>query len=240
MSRRTVSRMIERMRAAGLIVTRRSASDRRAVEITFSDGGRDRLAILRTEIVTFFVASRAIAREIGEGLGGQTPSRTNVVHAEPLTLLYRVCASGLALVRAMPDSARHGHMAARQRAALVHLVMTGGARPQALSEGLEVSRAAVAYIVDQLCAKGFASRRHGVIPDDRRAVIVQATPECREVVQSVLNGIEHQRESLAALFCELATWRPPAGTGTQSNSRGQHPNHRPPANATSDVASTTG
>jgi DNA-binding MarR family transcriptional regulator len=211
MNRRTVSRMIVRMRQAGLIVTRPSAADRRSVEIAFTTDGDDRLDTLRTAIVEFFVASRVIARQISEGLGSQAAPRAAVVRSQPLALLRRVCEAGLALVRAMPDSASEGQLAARQRAALVQIAMTGGGRPQDLADALEISRAAVAYIVDQLCAKGFATRRRGVIPQDRRAVIVEATPEGMGAVQSVMNGIDQQRESLADLFSEVAAWHPPTG-----------------------------
>lgn len=211
MNRRTVSRMVARMRQAGLIVTRPSAADRRSVEIAFTADGDARLDTLRTAIVEFFVASRAIARQISEGLGSHAAPRAPVMPSPPLALLRRVCEAGLALVRAMPDSASEGQLAARQRAALVHIAMTGGGRPQDLAVALEVSRAAVAYIVDQLCANGFATRRRGAVPQDRRAVIVEATPAGMGAVQSVMNGIERQRETLADLFSEVAAWHPPTG-----------------------------
>jgi DNA-binding MarR family transcriptional regulator len=226
MNRRTVSRMILRMQQAGLIVTRPALTDRRAVEISFSTDGDERLDMLRTAITDFFVASRAVAREIGEGLGGQTYARAEAALAEPLALLLRVCAAGLALVRAMPDAASEGRLAARQRAALVHIATTGGARPQDLSEALELSRAGVAYVVDQLCAKGFAIRRRGVIPEDRRAVVVEATPEGMGAVQSVMKGIERQRETLADLFSEVAAWHPPTGARRHAHDGTEAPTRR--------------
>lgn len=209
MNRRTISRMIVRMRQAGWVDIRPSVGDRRAVEIIFTPDGHDRLDVLRGAVVDFFAASEEIARQISEGLGSEKAPSDGRVSADPLTLLRRVCEAGLALVRAMPDAAREGQLAARQRAALVQIAMTGGTRPQDLSEALEISRAAVAYIVDQLCAKGFAIRRRGLIPEDRRAVMVEVTPEGRGAVQAVMNGIGQQREALADVFSELAAWRPP-------------------------------
>lgn len=210
MNRRTVSRMIVRMRQAGLVVTGPSSSDRRVVQVAFTADGDRRLDVLRAAIVEFFLASRAIAREISEGLGSAHPAPPDAVPSQALPLLRRVCESGVALVRAMPDAASAGGLAARQRAALVQIATTGGGRPQDLADALEISRASVAYIVDQLCAKGFATRRRGVIPEDRRAVIVEATPEGMRAVQSVMDGIEQQRETLVDLFAEVAAWRPPA------------------------------
>ena len=77
-------------------------------------------------------------------------------------------------------------------------------RPAAVSDALEVSPAGAAYIIDQLCAKGFLTRVHGVVPDDRRAVVLQATSEGLRAVGAVAYGIEQESASLAALFAEVA------------------------------------
>jgi DNA-binding MarR family transcriptional regulator len=127
-----------------------------------------------------------------------------------MDLLRRVCEAGLSLVHVMPDAARQGQLAARQRAALVQIATAGGARPHDLSASLDVSRAAVAYVVDQLCVKGYATRRRGAVAGDRRAVLVEATPDGMQAVLAVMNGIGRQRESLSQLFAEIALWHPPA------------------------------
>jgi DNA-binding MarR family transcriptional regulator len=210
MNRRAVSRMIVRMHSDRLVVTRPSDADGRAVHVALTGRGEERVEALQTAITELFLDSTTIAREISDQLGPVPEAPTANAQSEVLGLLRRVCEAGLSLVGAMPDAARRGQLAARQRAALVQIATMGGARPHELSVGLEVSRAGIAYIVDQLCAKGYATRRRGVVPHDRRAVIVEVTPEGMDAVHAVMNGIEAQREVLALLFSELAAWRPPA------------------------------
>lgn len=208
LNRRAVSRMTLRLQRGALVVTRPARDDRRSVEVVLTPHGRRRIDELEARVVGFFLASADLAREIRDGLGS-APAQVRAEPAEPLALLRRVCEAGLALVRSMPDAAREGQLAARQRAALVQIAVTGGSRPQDLSTALEVSRAGVAYVVDQLCAKGFATRRRGAVPQDRRAVLVEVTPAGMQAVSAVMTGIAQQSGSLALLFSELAEWHPP-------------------------------
>lgn len=209
LNRRAVSRMIVRMQSEGLVATRPADGDKRAVEVVLTTEGRRRARHLRTSIVEFFLGSRETAREISEDLGPVSDSQVSAPPADPMNLLRRVCEAGLSLVRVMPDAARQGQLAARQRAALVQIATVGGARPQHLSTSLEVSRAGVAYIVDQLCAKGYATRRRGAIAGDRRAVIVEATADGMQAVYAVMSGVGQQRQTLSRLFTEIALWSPP-------------------------------
>ncbi len=91
----------------------------------------------------------------------------------------------------------------------MQIATVGGARPHDLAPTLDVTRAGVAYIVDQLCAKGFVVRRRGAVPEDRRAVVLEATPEGLQAVRAVMEGIEQQRDMLSDLFAEIALWRQP-------------------------------
>lgn len=213
LDRRAVTRMLTRLREGGLTVTRPAAHDRRAVAIHLTDRGERQVATLRAEITAFFLASRELARQIADGLGAG-PGQPPAAPADPLDLLARVCDAGVALVRVMPAATAAGALAARQRAALVQIAMTGGVRPNELATGLGVPPPTVSYIVDQLCAKGYARRRTGGVPGDRRAVILEATVDGQVAVQTVLVAIGRQREGLAALFGEIAGWRstgiPPA------------------------------
>lgn len=209
-NRRAVSRMVAGLRAEGLMITRPSVADKRAVEVALTEDGEQRADVLRTSIAEFFRGSTKIAQEISEGLGPVSASRAHAAPADPMDLLRRVCEAGVSLVRFMPDAATQGQLAARQRAALVQIATVGGVRPNDLSPPLEVSRAGVAYIVDQLCAKGFVIRRRGTVSEDRRAVVLEATAEGLNVVRAVMDGIEQQRGMLSGLFAEVALWRRPA------------------------------
>ncbi|WP_166644506.1 MarR family transcriptional regulator [Microbacterium sp. BK668] len=210
MNRRAVSRMVARMSADGLVHRHPSNADKRAVVASLTDEGVQRTKVLEASIVEFFRVSAGIAMQISEGLGPIRAPRETPEPTDAMDLLGRVCEAGVALVRFMPDAANQGQLAARQRAALVQIVTAGGVRPNDLSPALGVSRAGVAYIVDQLCAKGFITRHRGAVPGDRRAVILTATDAGVQAVRAVMSGIEQQSETLADLFYEVAHWQPKA------------------------------
>ncbi|WP_186336920.1 MarR family winged helix-turn-helix transcriptional regulator [Microbacterium sp. SLBN-146] len=207
-NRRAVSRMVARMSADGLVSCRPSDLDRRAVALSLTDLGARRARVLEVSIIEFFRDNKAIALEISAGLGSNRFAPATSASAEPMELLRRVCEAGVSLVRFMPDAASQGRLAARQRAALVQVVTGGRVRPGDLTSSLGVSRGGVAYIVDQLCAKGYVVRRRGALAEDRRAVILEATDAGAAAVHAVMSGIHEQREMLADLFFEIAQWRP--------------------------------
>lgn len=209
LGRRAVSRLVLRLQTEGLVSTRPSDADKRAVEVVLTDRGKEQTERLRAEVTTFLRRSDGIAREISQGLQGASPSPTSGPSVDPLELLLRICASGAALVAYMPPAATRGRLAARQRAALVMIAGAGGIRPNDLAEPLEVSPPGVVYIVDQLCAKGFVERRRGAVPGDGRAVVLAATAAGLRAIGAVMDGIEHERERLVALFAEVAEWAPP-------------------------------
>lgn len=213
LNRRAVSRLVARLRSEGLVITRHSDADGRVIEVVLTDQGEKQAAGFRTAITDFFRRSRELALELSTGTG---PVDTRVTHTlmDPIDLLRRVCEAGASLVGFMPEAATQGQLAARQRAALVQITTQRGVRPTDLSPSLGVSRAGAAYIVDQLCAKGFIHRQHGALDGDRRAVVLVATAEGIHAVRAVLDGIEHQQELLGQLFAEVAAWHQlPVKTG---------------------------
>jgi DNA-binding MarR family transcriptional regulator len=210
LDRRAVSRLIARMGEEGSVRTRRSERDGRAREVVLTARGRTKARALRTAAEEFLRASAPIAREISDGVGPPEVPAAPAPSGDAIELLQRLCQAGAALVRFMPGEARRGMLAARQRAALVQIVGRSPVRPSDLSPSLDVSRAGAAYIVDQLCAKGYVVRRRGAVAEDRRAVVLEATPAGVQAVLSVMAGIERQRSSLAILFAEVAGWARPA------------------------------
>lgn len=218
LGRRAVSRLVVRLRSDGLVATRQSDTDRRVVEVVLTDRGDDRAALLRTSISDFFSSNRAIAREISQGMQVDVSPAQPDEPADALDLLRRVCIMGVSLVRFMPAAASEGKLAARQRAALVQVTTQGVVRPSDLVASLEVSPAGAAYIVDQLCSKGFVVRRRGVVPDDQRAVVLEATTAGTQAVLAVMEGITHQAKPLASLFAEVATWHRPVDSDSGPDS----------------------
>lgn len=209
MNRRAISRMLARLRAEGLIMTRPSDKDGRVVDVVLTDRGELQSEKFRASIADFFRLSRDLAHEISGGITTAEPLRAGAPSSDPIDLLRRVCEAGASLVGYMPDAATQGQLAARQRAALVQITIQAGVRPSDLSSSLGVSPAGAAYIVDQLCAKGFITRQRGVVPEDRRAVVLEATADGERAVLAVMDGIERQRDTLANLFAEVAHWHAP-------------------------------
>lgn len=210
LDRRALSRMILRLRSEGLAQTRPARDDRRAVEVVLTARGKRQSDALRAAVIRFFLDSGPIAREISAGLRMDREPSEPGQPADPFELLHRIAAAGAALVNYMPEAATRGPLAARQRAALVQIVSSGGARPTELVDTLGVSRPGVTYIVDQLCAKGFVERRRGAVPEDRRAILLVPTLEGVGAVLAVMDGIERERERLSDLFAELAVWTEPS------------------------------
>lgn len=210
LDRRALSRLVARMRSENLVTTSPSAADRRAVEVALTELGEHRSGVLRRSITVFFHRSADIAHEISEGLQPVEHPRASSPSADALDLLRRVCEAGASLVRAMPGAATQGMLAARQRAALVQIAAQGGTRPNELIPSLGVSRAGVAYIVDQLCAKGFIVRRRDAVREDRRAVVLEVTEAGMLAIGAVTDAIERERGSLSDLFSEIAHWHSPS------------------------------
>jgi len=209
MNRRAISRMLARLRAEGLIMTRPSDKDGRVVDVVLTDRGELQSEKFRASIADFFRLSRDLAHEISGGITTAEPLRAGAPSSDPIDLLRRVCEAGASLVGYMPDAATQGQLAARQRAALVQITIQAGVRPSDLSSSLGVSPAGAAYIVDQLCAKGYVRRVHDAMPEDRRAVVLEATREGASAVRAVTDGIQHQSETLIHLFAEVAAWQQP-------------------------------
>ena len=209
LGRRTVSRLVLRLHADGVIGTRRSARDARVIEVFLTARGRARSDELRSRITDLFRDSGSIARSISGGLGTASAEIEKSAPGDVLDLLRRVCEAGAALVHHMPAAAMQGRLAARQRAGLVLIASTpGGVRLSALGPALEVTPAGRSYIADQLLAKGFIRRSRGSVPGDRRAVVLESTQAGRDAVAAVAAGIELHSERLSSLFAEVASFRP--------------------------------
>lgn len=204
MNRRAMSRMLARLLSDGIVQTHPASGDRRAVAVALTPSGEARVASLRAAMEAFFVESADTARVIVAGLGGG--SRTPSASGDVMELLCRVCEAGVGLVRAMPEAASEGRLAARQRAALVLVAGSSRVRPHELATALGVSRAGAAYIVDQLCAKNFIARRRGALPEDRRAVVLEVTAEGAQAVGAVMTAIGAHSERLSDVFTEIMLW----------------------------------
>ena len=88
------------------------------------------------------------------------------------------------------------------------VVETDGARPGQVAEQLRIAPRSATEAIDQLAAKGLVERRSD--PSDRRATLVQATPEGRDIAAKVSKlrdahsqrffGVLTEREQIALEF----------------------------------------
>ncbi|WP_285025424.1 MarR family transcriptional regulator [Plantibacter sp. ME-Dv--P-122b] len=206
LGRRAVSRLIARLKDDGVVTTRSSDQDGRVVEVVLTEHGQEQAEELRSRGLALLHDSRELAQELGAILQ-TTIIDVDPFGGDPLVLLLDASTVGARLVSYMPAAATRGRMAARQRAALVYIATSGEVRPGELAGPLEVSNAGSAYLIDQLCAKGFIRRHRHEVVDDRRAVILRATPDGLNAVAAVAHGVREEREALSRLFLQIAAWR---------------------------------
>lgn len=76
-------------------------------------------------------------------------------------------------------------------------------RPIDLGGPLGVTRSGVAYVVDQLCAKGLIARHTGEVPGDRRAVVLTMTDPGRAEAAEVCASIAATRWQLGSVFAAV-------------------------------------
>lgn len=205
--RRAVSRLIARLSHDDLIQVGPALADRRLVAVTLSPRGMQAAATYRADLDQFFRSSHALARAIVSGLGGQHLVSISETGPDPLLLLQRIVRAGVSLVDAMQERAGRKQLSGRQRAALVQISAADGVRPNKLSPSLGIGRSGVAYVVDQLCDKGLVTRLPGAVPDDKRAVLLHATPHGRDIAHLVEDAIRENRSALIQVFGDVADWR---------------------------------
>lgn len=204
LSRRAVSRLVARLSKDGLARCAASPTDGRIVVITLAAAGKRSTGLLRSDLRDLFATWADPAQEIADALA--VPPEVVRQHGDddPLRLLQRIVQVGVRLVDSMSDTAARVHLGGRQRAALSQVAAHAGVRPSQLSPSLRVSPAGVAYVVDQLVAKGLVKRRLDGVTDDKRAVILEVTPAGRRVADLIADGVREQAGLLAAIFSEIA------------------------------------
>jgi DNA-binding MarR family transcriptional regulator len=201
MNRRTVSRMVARLRRDDIVVVGHSPSDRRSVTVGLTDHGRSCFGALAQDVVTLFETHRGTAAQICELLGCDRPAV--VTGLDPLTLLEQLVTAGADLVRSIQPPADRQSLSGSQRTALIRIASGEAVRPVDLGPTLGVSRSGVAYVLDQLCHKGLVQRRRDEVADDRRAVVLTATEEGRRGAASVIEAIESHRDRFCSLFAAV-------------------------------------
>ncbi|NQX13280.1 MarR family transcriptional regulator [Microbacteriaceae bacterium VKM Ac-2855] len=207
LNRRTVSRLVARLSADGLIAVGTSPADRRVITVRLSPVGIEAAERLRVEATDFIIASRSAAAGVVDEL---TPGRPHTLEpdrsADPLQLLQRIARVGVLLVDRIEGRAGRAHLSGRQRTALIQIGGRPGIRPSTLHPALGLSPSGITYVVGQLSAVGLIRREPGAIPGDRRAIVLEVTPEGDECIRLIIAAIDAVRTPLAEVLCDVAAW----------------------------------
>lgn len=207
MNRRSVSRLVLRLREAGSVMSQRAPADGRVMEVVLTERGKLQSQELRDMASAVFIETAHTAAEISRELQMDVTSLSPLRTTDPLQMLERICRAGAELVQYLPEPVSVGKLAARQRAGLVFVATNAGVRQRDLAQALGLSRAGTSYVVGQLCMKGLIVKADAEVDGDRRVVPLVASPAGERVVQAVLDAIEEKRVSLAQLFSELSCWQ---------------------------------
>ena len=200
--RRATSRLVSRLQADRLVFTRVAEVDRRAIQLTLTEAGRERMQALERAMDVFFDDSSRLASDVVSGLGdtSQPESALTFLRPGPLGLLEQTVSVGTELVGRLPVSAGRSRLTGRERAALVRIASDHLVRPLDLGHSLRVGRSGVSYLVDRLCAKGLVERQPGRVSGDRRAVVLNVTDIGQGLVDGVCAAIDDARPLLRPLF----------------------------------------
>lgn len=201
-NRRAVNRLVHRLERDGIVVTRPGRADRRAVAVELTAVGRLRFERLAADLADYFVASRVLAADVVTHLGGPYPE-PDCVATDALSLLEELATVGKSLAAEPRRPFGTAVPSGRQLMALVQIAHREGVRPVDLTATLGASRTVVAYVLDQLVAKGLITRRPGPAGTDRRAVLLSATPAGQAAANVVYASIEARGPELCRVFAAI-------------------------------------
>ncbi|HEY5980035.1 MAG TPA: MarR family transcriptional regulator [Microlunatus sp.] len=201
-NRRAVNRLVHRLERDGIVVTRPGLTDRRAVGVELTAAGRLRFERLAADLAGYFVASRVLAADIVTRLGGPFPEPDSSA-TDALSLLEELATVGKSLAAVPLRPAEAAPPSGRQLVALLQIAHREAVRPVDLTATLGASRTVVAYVLDQLVAKGLIIRRPGPAGTDRRAVLLSATPAGQAAADVVHASIEARGPELRRVFAAI-------------------------------------
>ena len=212
LDRRAVSRLVNRLRHDGLVVTGRSPLDHRAISVTLTEHGRSCFETLAYDFDAYFDAARSTAEHILAHLAcGPAPNVSPT--ADALTLLEQLARVGSELVADLPAPSPSHPLSGRQRVALVRIVTGESVRPVDLAATLDANPSTITYVINQLVAKGLVSRHQGV-SDDGRAVVLMATESGQHATSGLDRAIQAKTPELCSAFTAVARRRQPSADNT--------------------------
>lgn len=93
---------------------------------------------------------------------------------------------------------------------LSSLELEGPQRPHDLAAALAMTTGGVSKLLDRMEELGVVARRRGVLPDDRRAVVVDITPAGRDMMRAITEAFAAAVPDLSPLLREISSLVEPA------------------------------
>jgi DNA-binding MarR family transcriptional regulator len=203
LSRAGVAALVSRLEAIGLVERTPGRRDRRTMLTSLTRTGRRRLNDLETALDRHFAETGPLVEEIVTLLGVDVDNvRRRNESDTALAVAGRMGAAGGAYLGEVTQEV--GLLAPRSRIALAALLADGPRRPGQLADVLDLTSGGLTYLVDQLEADGLVERSYGLLPEDRRAVVIQLTGHGAALARRVVAILgRHARETGEALAAAL-------------------------------------
>lgn len=203
----TVSRGTKRLLTAGLLQSAPGATDRRTTGFWLTAPGRRRLRHFESELRVGLLALQPLVKEAYELLRMAPPGEDLPRFVDPIPAVEAVTRVGAGFAaEAQAALEPFGIGEFMERHAITHLLLLEQARPTELAAELGLSPAGISGLLDRLEGAGLVTRRHDLVPGDRRAVLVELTDRGRDAVGLQLTLLaKHAPTLMAALGGTLST-----------------------------------
>jgi DNA-binding MarR family transcriptional regulator len=195
--RSTVSRALNRLEVAGLAVRIPDERDRRSVRIALTLEGRRRVTAFATRLGDYFTHGEPTLKEAFHLLGVSVPDPDPVARTDPMAAAEAMGAAGAGYVA---DAVRalqpFGISEVSDRYAIALLHLRGSGRPTQLADELGLTRSGTSGMLARLERAGLLTRRHDLIPGDRRAVVVELTARGLDAADRQLDAFARHATAL--------------------------------------------
>jgi DNA-binding MarR family transcriptional regulator len=196
LSRAGVAALVSRLERIRLVERTPGRIDRRTMLTSLTRTGRRRLAELDAALEQYFIEAGPLVEEIISLLSDDVPSVGRRESAETaLDVAGRMGAAGAPFANQVATQV--GTLSSRARLALTTLLADGPLRPGQLAEVLELTSGGLTYLADQLEADGLIERSYGLLPEDRRAVVIRLTDRGADLAARIVSILD----SCAAGIC---------------------------------------
>ncbi len=203
-SRSTVSHLLNRLEAEGLVDRRVDTTDHRAMKLRLTVRGLERVEAFENRLIAVLAEQAPQLRELATLLGVD-PALPEPGPVTGVQAAARLARAGAGFVAELgPLLLRYGIREVRDRFLLALLHDRGPLRPVDLAQDLEVTSGGVNAVLERLESAGLVGRAPSAHLSDRRAVLVDLTPRGLEASLVVLDVLERHASELGEALLTAA------------------------------------